>query len=138
MFGEKVINLFCLFVCCDKVSFLIGWCWKLAVKSSKVKSCQPKYWVHMIWLQCALASSVWVCVFFVVVFFMGHWQLIPFPMEKQCNVDLVTSKAAKKEEAKTVFITGWHPSPNIRSFSLDLFLSTLNTFSPEKNKNEQS
>ena len=135
MSGEKVINLF---VCCDKVSSSLVDVenWQLSqAKSSHVSRNTGFTWYDY------NARLLPVCerVFFLLLllFFTGHWQLIPFSMEKQWNVDLVTSKAAKKEEAKTVFITGWHPSPNIRSFSLDLFLSTLNTFSTEKNKNEQ-
>ena len=126
LFGEKIINLFVCLLSRDKVSFLFAWCWKLAVKSSKVKSCQPKYWVPMIWLQCALASSV--CFLF---FFMGHWQWIPLSMEKQWNIKLVTSNAAKKGEAKTIFKTGWHPSPDKEFFSGSVFVNTKH-FSMDK------
>ena len=49
-------------------------------------------------------------------------------MEKQWNVKLVTSKAVKKEEAKTIFKTGWHPSPDKKFFSGSVFVNTKHFF----------
>ena len=85
----------------------------------------------------ACFKCVSVCVFLLFFFFYGALTVNSFfngkTVERRpCNIESCEEGGGKDS------IYNWLTSfSKYKEFSLDLFLSTLNTFSAEKNKNEQ-
>ena len=128
----------CLFVVIKLVSSLVD------VENrqlSQAKSSHVSQNTGFAWYDCNVhfnTSSVCVSVFFLVVFY-GALTVNSFfngkTVERRTSKAMkATSKAMKKEEAKTIFKTGWHRSPDKEFFSGSVFVNSKHFFMEKKRK----